>query len=418
MNRCWLAEVRYAILVGIVLMLMQAAPGHAQFVGYDWALGLRHQSARVGDGEGGEFSSVDSLGASVEFYHQIGDTVLTYRGAVGAAYSAQRGIAFAPLPEDLIVYPGLTGVGVLRKPPIRAGAWLEAELGRLALDEPSGLLFSDTISIEPVQLADGMRVAWRWPGSDVAVTVAYLGLLDAAIDRISAHPDPDQLPNSANAIALVTLGARELVAQQDGSLVLLARYDFAREMEREGSYFLGVVATGPIMHRVDQQTALIGALSTSDNPRLDGVSLLLSAQATYRPDTVWIGSLWSQLRYASGGANLARFPELAGPNVGTAFAEKLSDIVSLELGAGHDLGVAPRGAVLSPELALRLFLVPSGEPTARTGVDPSGRFAGFEVSPSIRYHLIRGLDVASNAAFLFANDRVRSLIGFEGRISL
>ena len=65
---------------------------------------------------------------------------------------------------------------------------------------------------------------------------------------------------------------------------------------------------------------------------LSGVSSFVHGELGYSLPPSWLGELRGGVRYASGqGPNLAPFPALAGPAVGTVFAEQARDLVAGEL---------------------------------------------------------------------------------------
>ncbi len=103
----------------------------------------------------------------------------------------------------------------------------------------------------------------------------------------------------------------------------------------------------------------------------------------------WLSVLWA----SSQEGGLSAFPALAGPTVSLAFAEPLSDVVRLELGADASLPVAPEGAILTPSLVAGLILVPSGTVPAGYAFSFAGPYAGTETELGLEYQAISGFAV-------------------------
>jgi hypothetical protein len=169
---------------------------------------------------------------------------------------------------------------------------------------------------------------------------------------------------------------------------------------------------------------LLTAYSVTNAEPLSGVSLFVHGELGYSLPLSWLGELRGGLRYASGqGPNLAPFPALAGPAVGTVFAEQARDLVAGELAMDGEVTVGTRDRTsplptLRPQLALRIFGMPSGNPSTVLGIRPSNGFGGIEIAPSLALELDRGSRLSVELGFLLGAADYRSVVSLSGRVSL
>lgn len=425
-----IAALRGHITLALIICLawVTAPRVGAQYAGIDWGLTLRHQSTSLGEGEGAALASVDSLRLFGEVYQRAGRLNLTYRIGGGFTYSAQQDNAFTDTGRETIVYAGRSGFELLRVPEIADRAWLGAEIGRIALSDPFGVLFADPQAREPQQLADGLALNLRRRRLFTSLSAGYLGWLDKSVNRVrmTVSEQIDLREEGSwlaqpRGVAVARVEVDDLWGRQDAGLLLVAQQDFDDNDDPFdvplSSYYSGLFVRGPFLAQgLDHETMSILAYSATDDTELAGVSLLIRNQFTYALPPVWIDGVRFAFEFASGGESLAPFPALAGPDVSVAFAEPLSDVVVFELGTDASYAVPPAAATVRPDLALRLLLVPSGTTTS-TGIETDGTFGGFEITPSVTYRPIRGLDVAARAGFLFGETQ-RNVVRFEGRLAL
>lgn len=417
-----------AVALIVCLACIATSGVGAQYAGIDWGVALRHQSASLGEGDGASLASVDSLRLFGEVYQRAGRLNLTYRIGGGLVYSAQQDNVFTDTGRETIVYAGRSGFELLRVPEVADRAWLGAEIGRIALSDPFGVLFSDPQAREQQQLADGLTLNLRRRRLFVSLSAGYLGWLDKSVNRVRMTVseqidlyEPGDWLAQPRGVAVGRVEVDDLWSRQDAGLLLVAQQDFDDSDDPFdvplSSYYGGLFVSGPfVVAGLDHQTMSILAYSVTDDTELAGVSLLIRNQFTYALSPTWIDSARFAFEFASGGESLAPFPALAGPDVSVALAEQLSDVVVFELGTDASYSIPPASATVRPDVALRLFLVPSGTPTS-TGIETDGVFGGFEIAPSVSYRPIRGLDVAARAGFLFGETQ-RNVIRFEGRLAL
>ena len=419
------AAPRGSVLLVVCLITIVTPRIGAQYSGSDWGLDMRHQSAALDVGQGASIAAVDSFRLFGEIYQRTDRFNLTYRLGGGLGYSAQPDSVFTDAGRKLVGYPGRSGFELLRVPRTLDRAWLGAEVGRIVLSDPFGILFFDSEAREPQQLADGLTFHLRRQHLFLSFSAGYLGWLDKSVNRVrmtsSERTDisesGDPLARSRG-IAVGRVEVDDLVRRQDAGLVLVAQQDFGDRGDSLSSYYAGLFAQGPfLLQDLHHRTVTIVTYSVSDAPSLAGVSLLARSRFAYALSPWWVSSARFALTFAGGGKILAPFPALAGPNVSVAFAEQLSDVVVLELGVDANYRVPPAEATIRPDLALRLIWVPSGAVTPRSGIEPDGVLGGFEIGPAVIYQPIRGLDVIARAGMLFGQTQ-RTVVRFEGRIRL
>ncbi|TVR06272.1 MAG: hypothetical protein EA403_01030 [Spirochaetaceae bacterium] len=406
-------------LVAVVMLaalLYAPASGAAQVVGYDWAFEVNHRSARAGDGSGGIFSAIDQASLSLAVAQQLDRGLLTYRAAFGVAYSAQRQFGFVAREDGLVLYPGRTGVELLLIPDHMQGAWITGELGRIALHEPSDLLFTNRDALEYRQLADGFSLGLRWPRTRVQLAAASLRLVADPINGLTAAGSEGEL---LGPVVLIGYVARTpLAGRQDTALVVISTIDQPAPTGRTDSVAGGVVVNGPIRERLTHRTTAYGAWVNAAGEDDAGFAALIETRLLYRTSTRWLEELWGRSLYAGGMNGNTRFPATAGAPLAAVYAEPPSDAVVGEVGAATTIALGDRGGLVRPELALRVIGVPSGRAGERTGIEPDGRFLGVELHPAVAVIPIDGVELSAEAALLFSNVPARSVLRFHGRVRL
>ncbi len=409
---------RPAIIGTVMLVALLWAPVavFAQIVGHDWSFAATHRSARAGDGSGGVFSAIDQASLSFAVAQQLDRGLLTYRAAFGVAYSAQRQFGFVAREDGLVLYPGPTGIELLLIPDHIQGAWITGELGRIALREPSDLLFTNRDALEYHQLADGLSLRLRWPGTRVQLAAASLRLVDDSINGLVAAGSETELLGPV--VLIGDVERTPLAGRQDTAFVVIGTIAQPTPAGRSDSVAGGVVVNGPISESLTHRTTAYGAWVSATVEDDAGFAALIETRLLYRTGGRWLQEVWGQSLYAGGMNGSTRFPATAGAPVAAVYAEPPSDTVVGEVGAATTIALGDRGGLVRPELALRVIGVPSGRAGERTGIEPNGRFLGVELHPAVAVVPIDGVELSAEAALLFGSDPTRSVLRFHGRVQL
>ena len=408
--------LRHPALLCFFALLAAPTLVSAQIVGREWGFEANHRSARAGDGSGGVLSAMDNASASFTLTQQLRRGLLTYRASVGLAYTAQDRLGFAAGEDGLLIYPGRAGIELLIAPPDRLGAWISGELGRVVLDEPSGLLFVNRDAIEPRQLADGVVIGMTWQRTRLRASAVSLRLVDGALNGITeTSNEPTGLGTT---ILIAEVGRTALVRQQNATFVTVATIDAPIRDGRSDSVSAGIVVDGPVHSRVSHRTTGYGAWTGTTNESESGFALLLDTRIDIATGIRWIEHPWLRALYAGGVDGSVPFPAAAGAPVSGVFAEPAADLVAAEVGGATEFLLGDGSGTVRPEIAFRVLGVPSGLPGPRTGLEPDGRFAGVEIHPGISVVPIGGVTLSAEAALLVGGAGPRNLLRFHGRVVL
>lgn len=362
-----------------------------------------------------EVESAEQLEFAAGAAHPAAGVLLHYGLGVGLVHSPQgldRG-RYTFGGDEFALYPALLSVGIEAPPARFRGLWFAASLGRLVLNEPSGLLLADG---HPV---DGGLIEFRFPRLYWSLGAGYLGLLDKRVNqiRLSAEDQAeltDPVRYGAPERVLITAGveAASPLLGQDAAFLLIGQIDAAAAPVN--TLYAGVVATGPIAERLAHSSVFVLGLAGNTEP---AVSVAGSHEVAYVPPVSLALSARLGVRYASGGS-LGTFPDLASKPVGAVFAEPLSDVVAFELGGAVELNRAPAQSLWRFDLASRLFLTPSGSPSRSYGFVPSGIYQGIELELGIENEPVGGLELFADGGVFFQVSGMHPFIEIGAEVSL
>ena len=415
-----------AVLLTVLLALLPAAATTAQTpLTFTWHASLETIGTLASTGVGPAIDSQDALSASFQLSHPAGPGLMTYRLSGQASYTPQEISPGSPSTSALTGYPTTTGITFELPPPRLMGLWLRASAGRVALDEPTGLLLEDPSAIYPSQLADGLLVELRFKGLYGSLGAGYLGLLNKQLNRVRfTTQDSVDLADSSvyfappRGLAVLRLEAENLFAGQAFGIEAIGQKDFRGGASTFDSWYLGFLARGPIASALRQESALVAALSVPSDTAA-GLGVLVQEKIAWRIPVRYLNETWFSVLWASSpGGPLEAFPALAGPTVSDAFPASLSDIVRLELGVDAALPAAPAGAVLSPGFTTRLLLRPSQEQLPGYTFSLAGPYVGTELELSAALSPLDGVRVLARGGVLLAAAAVLPYVRLEAGMGL
>jgi len=410
----------------LMILLFPLSDAHAQVpVIFSWGADLATVNTLSDFGPGPEVDMLDSASVGFELEHGLGRGIMSYRLGGQIQYAPQRIAAGAPPLSALTGYPLETGLSYELPPPSLLGLWFRAALGRLGLEEPTGLLLEDPTAVYENQLVDGLLVEFRFHGFYGSLGAGYLGLLDRRVNRVRFTPQDDiELADTTHyfapprGLAVLRLEAEDLFAGQRFGLFGIGQKDFREAPPTFDSWYAGAVMSGPIALGFRHSTSMVVAAAVP-SPGSPGAGLLLASELAYRlPGNIlheaWFSLLWA----SSGGGGLADFPQLAGPPVSLGFAVPLSDIVRLELGIDATLAIPPAVTPLLLAFTSQLILKPSGQLPSGFSFKTAGPFVGTELGLSARYEPIEGLRFDARAGTLITLSGMLTSLRLEGRVTL
>jgi hypothetical protein len=416
-SRCTMVALAFLLLGGMLFAQVPAT--------FDWNAGLRTIGMLSDPGTGIEGDWQDALSLDVELAHGAGRGLMTYRLAGQLQYTPQL-IAPDALPITAITgFPTESGISFELPPKNLIGLWFRATLGRVALSDPSGLLFFDPDSFVPGQLVDGLLVEFRFQGFYAAAGAGYLGFLDKRLNRIRLTPqDENELVSSSfyyappRGLAIVRAEVENLFAGQRAGFFAVGQKDFRAETPTFDSWYIGAEVSGPIALGFRHESTLITAITVPSASTV-GVGVLLDEVLAYRIPVSFLHEAWLSLLWASSDlGSLAAFPALAGPLVGGDLQEPLSDIARIELGIDASFPAAPAGAILTPALAGRLLFRPSGQAPAGYAQGLAGSYLGTEVELSAALEPVKGLRFRARGGTLIAPTDVMPYVRLDAGVSL
>ncbi len=148
------------------------------------------------------------------------------------------------------------------------GLWFRAGLGRLALDEPAGLLLRDPDALVPAQLVDGVLLELRYGRFYGSLGAGYLGLLDKRLNRIRfTGQDTGELTDSSvylappRGLAVLRLEADQLFAGQRAGFFSIWQKDFRAAGPTFDSWYFEMLVEGPLAQGLRHQGALVAAVA-------------------------------------------------------------------------------------------------------------------------------------------------------------
>ncbi len=416
-------QSRFLILVLFVIPLFGA---HAQSpVTFSWKADLATANTLSDLGDGPAVDMLDSASLGFELDHGLGRGIMSYRLGGQIQYAPQRIAAGAPAVSALTGYPLESGLSYELPPLNLLGLWFRAGLGRLDLEEPTGLLLDDPAAVHESQLVDGLLLEFRYHWFYGSLGAGYLGLLDRRLNRVRFTPqdfieldDASQYFAPPRGLAVLRLEAEDLFAGQSFGLFGIGQKDFRDTGSKLDSWYAGTAVRGPIALGFRHTTSMVLAIVVP-SPGTPGAGLLLSSQVAYRLPGNILHEAWFSLLWASSdGGGLAEFPALAGPAVSTGFPVPLSDIVRLELGIDTTFAVPPAVTPLGLAFTSQLLLKPSGQVPPGFSFRTAGSFMGTELGLTARYEPIQGLRFDARAGTLITLSGPFVSVRLEGRVSL
>jgi hypothetical protein len=399
---------RCAALSVALFLLGTAVFGQAP-VTFDWNAGLQTTGTLSDPGTGVAGDWQDSLSLGLELAHGAGRGLMTYRLAGEMQYAPQQIAPGAPPVSALTAYPTESGIGFELPPKRLVGLWFRAVLGRVGLNDPTGLLLYDPDALVPGQLADGLLLEFRFQQFSFAAGAGYLGFLDKRLNRVRFTPeDQGELVDSTvyfappRGLAILRLEAADLFAGQHVALFGVGQKDFRPVTPTFDSWYAGAVVAGPIALGFRHRSTLIAGITAASGAQT-GVGFLLDEVVAYRIPVAFLHEAWFSALWASTAAGgLSAFPALAGPLEGGDFPLTLSDLVRLELGIDSSFAAVPAGALLTPAFAARLLFRPSGSTPAGLAVAPAGSYLGTELELSAGLQPVSGLGFTARGGVLIA----------------
>jgi hypothetical protein len=415
--------VRKASL-SLVLLLLGAVTFAQAPVTFDWYAGIRTIGTLSDPGGGVETGAQDALSVGIELAHGAGRALMTYRLAGELQYTPQQIAPGAPPVTALTAYPTESGIGFELPPKNLIGLWFRATLGRLPLEDPTGLLLEDPTALVQGQLADGLLLEFRFLGFYASAGAGYLGLLDKRLNRVRlTQQDQDELASPSvyfappRGLAVLRLEARDLFAGQRVGLFGIGQKDFRPDPPTFDSWYIGALVSGPIALGFRHETTLVVGI-TVPSPGETGAGLLLNEVIAYKIPVSCLHEAWLSVLWASSPGGLAGFPALAGPPVSGDLEEPLSDTVRLEAGIDASFAAAPAGAVLRPAFASRLLFRPSGQQPAGYTFAMAGSYVGLELELSARLEPVSGLRFMARGGALIAPADVLPYVRLEAGVAL
>ncbi|MFI5367676.1 MAG: hypothetical protein ACHQ1F_01555 [Spirochaetia bacterium] len=411
------------LLVFIALPLVCVA-GQAP-VTFGWQANLDTVNTLSDPGTGPEVDMLDSASLGFTLDHALGRGIMSYRLGGQIQYAPQRIAAGAPAFSAITAYPVETGLSYELPPPSLIGLWFRATLGRLALEEPTGLLLEDPTAVHETQLSDGLLLEFRLHGLYGSLGAGYLGLLDRRLNRVRFTPqdfmelaDSSQYFAPSRGLAVLRLEAEDLFGGQSVGLFGIGQKDFRGAPPTFDSWYMGTVVSGPIAFGFRHSTSVVAAIAVP-SPGQPGLGILLASQVAYRLPGNLLHEAWFSLIWASSqGGGLTGFPQLAGPPVSVDFAVPLTDIVSIELGIDTTLALPPAVTPLRVAFTSQLLLEPSGQLPAGYSFRTAGPFVGTDLELSARYEPIEGLRFDARAGTLITLSGVLPTVRLEGMVTL
>ncbi|HTP57442.1 MAG TPA: hypothetical protein VMM82_00905 [Spirochaetia bacterium] len=414
------------LLPALLLALLPVAWASAQTpLTFTWHASLETIGTLASAGVGPAINSQDALSASFQLSHPAGQGFLTYRLSGQASYAPQTISPGSPSVSALTGYPTTTGITFELPPPRLIGVWLRASAGRVALDEPTGLLLEDPSALYPSQLADGLLVELRFKGLYGSLGAGYLGLLGKQLNRIRfTAQDAGELADSSvyfappRGLAVLRLETDNLLAGQAFGVEVIGQKDFRSGASTFDSWYLGLLDRGPMISAFSHESVVVAALSVPSDAAA-GVGLLLQEKLAWRVPVRYLNEAWFSVLWASGPSGpLAAFPALAGPTVSDAFPAGLTDIVRLELGVNAALPAAPAGAVLSPGFTARLLLRPSQTQLPGYTFSLGGPYVGTELELQAALSPLDGIRFLARGGALIAAAQVLPYVRLEAGMAL
>jgi hypothetical protein len=409
-----------------MFLILPLFDAHAQSpVTFEWQADLATANGVTDFGTGPEVDMMDSASVGFKLDHELGRGIMSYRLGGQIQYAPQRIAAGSPPFSALTAYPLETGLSYELPPPGLIGLWFRATLGRLGLEEPTGLLLEDPTAVHESQLVDGLLLEFRFHGYYGSLGVGYLGLLDRRLNRVRfTLQDDTELADSSQyfapprGLAVLRLEAEDLFAGQRVGLFGIGQKDFRGASPTFDSWYMGTVVSGPIAFGFRHTSSMVVAVTVT-SPGTPGAGLLLDSKLAYRLPGDVLHEAWFSLLWASGeGGGLAAFPALAGPPVSMDFAVPLSDIVSIELGIDATLAIPPAVTPLRLAFTSQLLLEPSGQLPSNFSFRTAGPFVGTTLGLSARYEPIEGLRFDARAGMLITLSGVLPSVRLDGRVSL
>ncbi len=417
---------RSHLCASVLLLSLAAAFAHAQApLTFGWGASVQTIGTVASTGAGPAVDSQDAFSVKFELTHGAGPGLMSLQVSGQALYTPQRIASGAPPVSALTGYPTVSALIFELPPPRPVALWLRASAGRLVLDEPTGLLLDNPTALFPSQLADGLLFEARFKGFYGSIGAGYLGLLDKRLNRIrfTAQDDVELSDSSVyfappRGIAVLRLEADNLFAGQRVGLFGIGQKDFRTGFSTFDSWYVGLVASGPIVPAFRQESALVTAVAVPSDGSA-GIGFLIREMVAWRIPVRFLHEAWFSVLWASSpGGSLAGFPALAGPPVSDSFSANLTDIVRLEVGIDAALPAAPAGAVLVPGFTTRLLLRPSGEQAPGYTFSLVGPYVGTELELSAGLSPLDGVRILARGGTLLAAGTVLPYVRLDAGIGL
>jgi hypothetical protein len=412
-----------------LLLFLTVAPLSAQ-VSFTWDAHVATESVFEASSNAEPPGQVDLPGASLDIrdvaelrmalHHGAGRGSMVY-SLSGRALHVPLG-GFQPEFTDRVIlaYPAESGMRYELPPRRRNGMWFAAELGRVELTEPSGILFESPHAVETDQLADALVLEFRYPRMYWSVAAGYLGLVDKFASNVRlTQADHDALSNGARygganrGVAVTRVESTSLFWNQDLGGLFVGQVEFGDRSSFFDSWYFGPVVQGPIwsapgVGTFRHKSSAIFAVPVQSGVA-GGTALLFDTSVTYAVpiDAPLIAGIGT--RVVSGGNSLAAFPSLTSEGPEELIEIPAAGSVRIQLQSSGRFFATTEGRVLEPELRVAAHLIGSESVRAETEIETAGAYAGTSISARVLYRPIRGISLHARGGLFWGVDRLRPL---------
>ncbi|NBC29218.1 MAG: hypothetical protein GVY29_04410, partial [Spirochaetes bacterium] len=314
----------------LFLLFLTVSPLSAQ-VSFTWDARVATESVFEASSNAEPPGEVDLPGASLGI-RDVADLRMALHHGAGRGsveYTLSGRVLHVPLggfqPEAtdrvLLAYPAESGIRYELPPQRRHGMWFAAELGRVELSEPSGLLFESPHAVETEQLADALLLEFRYPRIYWSAAAGYLGLVDKFASNVrltdadrDALSDGGRYGGANRGVTVARVESPQLFWDQDLAGVFAGQMAFGDRSNAFDSWYFGPVVQGPIWSAPGagafrHKSSAVFAMPVRSGTT-QGMALLFDTTLTYTVPVAPLLTADLGARVVSGGDNLAAFPSL------------------------------------------------------------------------------------------------------------